>query len=220
MSTGLDAAYEAKTEGYFANARGDWVGPLTPDPARVVLELGCGTGATGALALRDGKCGVWVGIERQGAAAAQAAEVLSEVLVGDVDSLEIPYAEASFDLLMLGEVLEHLPDPEATLRRLTALVKPGGEVLASTPNISHWRVVVGLLAGRFDYQAEGVMDRTHLKWFTPRTLKHAFEQAGLTDVRVQPLGWKPRSRALSAALPMRHLLWRQIEARGVRTPMP
>ena len=216
MSAVLNEVYDAKAASYFANARRDWVGPMAPDPRRVVLELGCGNGATGALALRQGKCGAWVGIERQGAAATEAARVLSEVLVGDVDALDIPYAEASFDLLVLGEVLEHLPDPEATLRRLAALVKPGGEVLASTPNISHWRVIAGLLAGRFDYEAEGVMDRTHLKWFTPRSLKRAFEQAGLTQVRVRPLGWTPRSQALIAALPMSHLLWRQIEARGVR----
>lgn len=216
MSTVLDEVYDAKAASYFANARRDWVGPMAANPRRVVLELGCGNGATGALALREGKCGAWVGIERQGAAAGEAAGVLSDVLVGDVDSLDIPYAEASFDLLVMGEVLEHLPDPEATLRRLARLVKPGGEVLASTPNISHWGVIAGLLAGRFDYEAEGVMDRTHLKWFTPRSLKRAFEQAGLVEVRVQPLGWSARSRALVAALPFRHLFWRQIEARGVR----
>ncbi|HEY2482181.1 MAG TPA: class I SAM-dependent methyltransferase [Caulobacteraceae bacterium] len=216
MNAVLDEVYEAKAAGYFANARREWVGPMAANPRAVVLELGCGSGATGALALREGKCGAWVGIERHGAAAAQAARVLSDVLVGDVDALDIPYAEASFDLLILGEVLEHLPDPEATLRRLARLVKPGGEVLASTPNISHWRIVAGLIAGRFDYQAEGVMDRTHLKWFTPRSLKRAFEQAGLADVCVRPWGWKRRSRALTAALPMAHLLWRQIEAHGVR----
>ena len=65
-------------------------------------------------------------------------------------------------------------------------------------------------------RTQGVMDRTHLKWFTPRSLKRAFEQAGLTDVSVQALGWKSRTRALTAALPLRELLWTQIEARGVR----
>ena len=216
MSAVLDEAYDAKAASYFANARRDWVEPMTANPRRVVLELGCGNGASGALALREGKCGAWVGIERQGAAAGEAARVLSDVLVGDVDSLDIPYAEGSFDLLVMGEVLEHLPDPEATLRRLVRFLKPGGQALASTPNIGHWRIIAGLLAGRFDYEAQGVMDRTHLKWFTPRSLKRAFEQAGLTDVTVRALDWKPRSRALTAALPLRELLWTQIEARGVR----
>jgi hypothetical protein len=60
------------------------------------------------------------------------------------------------------------------------------------------------------------MDRTHLRWFTPRSLKRAFEQAGVQDVRVRPYGWTEASVALGAALPFRHLLWRQIEARGVK----
>lgn len=212
----LTDAYDAKAADYFASARRGWIDPMPHNPGLSVLELGCGAGATGALALGHGKCGTWVGIERHGAAASEAARVLTDVVVGDVDCLDIPYAEASFDLLLMGEVLEHLPDPEATLRRLVRFLKPGGAALASTPNIGHWRIIAGLLVGRFDYEAQGVMDRTHLKWFTPRSLKRAFEQAGLADVGVQALGWKPRSRALAAALPLRELLWRQIEARGVR----
>ncbi len=212
----LTDAYDAKAADYFASARRGWVDPMPLNPGLSVLELGCGTGATGALALGQGKCGAWVGIERHGAAASEAARVLTDVVVGDVDSLDIPYPEASFDLLLMGEVLEHLPDPEATLRRLVRFLKPGGEALASTPNIGHWRIIAGLMAGRFDYEAQGVMDRTHLKWFTPRSLKRAFEQAGLLDVSVRALGWKPRSRALTAALPLRELLWRQIEAHGVK----
>jgi len=214
----LDDAYDAKAPAYFAQARRDWVDPMPRNPARVVLELGCGSGATGALALREGKCGAWIGIERQGVAAREAAQVLTDVIVGDVDSLDIPYREASFDLLVMGEVLEHLPDPEATLRRLAHFVKPGGEVLASTPNIGHWRIVAGLLRGRFDYEHEGIMDRTHLKWFTARSLKRAFEQAGLTQVSVRPWGWKDRSRAVVSAVPFHELLWRQIEARGIKSP--
>jgi SAM-dependent methyltransferase len=214
--THLDRAYDAKTAQYFANARRDLVDPLPVNRDLRVLELGCGNGATGALALREGKCGVWVGIERHGPAADEAAGVLTDVITGDVDALDIPYAVASFDLLVMGEVLEHLPDPETTLKRLARFVRPGGQVLATTPNIGHWRIVTGLIAGRFDYEAEGVMDRTHLKWFTPRSLKHAFEQAGVRDVRVRPYGWTDRGVALSAALPLRHLLWRQIEARGVK----
>jgi uncharacterized protein (TIGR03382 family) len=215
-SDALTDAYDAKRAGYFANARRDWVDPLPHDPELRVLELGCGSGATGALALAAVKAGVWVGIERQGAAAEAARAVLSDVIVGDVDALDIRHPEASFDLLVMGEVLEHLPDPEATLARLVRFLKPGGRALASTPNIAHWRIVARLVAGRFDYEAEGVMDRTHLKWFTPASLKRAFEAAGLAEVTVGPLGWKPRNLALTRPLPARHLLWPQLEARGVK----
>jgi len=219
VQTHLDRAYDAKMVQYFANARRDLVDPLPVNRDLRVLELGCGAGSTGALALREGKCGAWVGIERHGPAADEAASILTGVIAGDVDALDIPYTEASFDLLVMGEVLEHLPDPDMTLKRLTRFVRPGGQVLATTPNIGHWRIVAGLMAGRFDYEAEGVMDRTHLKWFTPRSLKRAFEQAGVCDVRVRPYGWTDRGVALTGALPFRHLLWRQIEARGTMGPV-
>lgn len=211
----LAEAYDAKRSGYFANARRDWVDPMPRNPDLRVLELGCGNGATGALALSEGKAGVWIGLERQGQAAAAAASVLTAVVTGDVDALDIPYPEASFDLLIMGEVLEHLPDPDTTLARLVRFLKPGGTALASTPNIAHWRVVSRLLAGRFDYEAEGVMDRTHLKWFTPTSLKQTFERAGLGDVTVGPL-WKVPSLVLTRPLPGSHLLWTQIEARGTK----
>jgi 2-polyprenyl-3-methyl-5-hydroxy-6-metoxy-1,4-benzoquinol methylase len=210
----LADVYEAKPAAYFASARRDWLDPLPPNPHLRVLELGCGAGATGAAALAEGKCGVWIGIERHGSAAAQAAHVLTQVIEGDISELDLGLAEASFDLLVMGEVLEHLPDPEAVLARLVRYLKPGGTALASTPNIAHWQVVAGLLAGRFDYEAEGVMDRTHLKWFTPRSLKGAFESAGLTGVSVDPLGWKSGTRLVGRTLPFGYLLWRQMAARG------
>ena len=212
----LAGAYQAKPETYYANARRDWLDPMPRDKTLRVLELGCGSGATGALALSQGKCSVWVGIERHGPAAAEAAQVLTQVIEGDIDRLDLTLDDESFDLLAMGEVLEHLPDPDAVLARLVRYLKPGGAVVASTPNISHWRIIAGLLAGRFDYEAEGVMDRTHLKWFTPSSLKWLFQTAGLTEVRVSPLGWSGWSRTASAALPFTRLLWRQIEARGVK----
>jgi SAM-dependent methyltransferase len=212
----LAQAYEAKPESYFTNARRDWLDPMPRDPSLRVLELGCGNGATGALALAEGKCGAWVGIERHSPAAAEAGRTLTQVFEGDIDRLDLPLVDGSFDLLVMGEVLEHLPDPEAVLIRLVRFLKPSGVALASTPNIGHWRIVASLVAGRFDYEAQGVMDRTHLKWFTPKSLKRAFEAAGLIEVGVRPLGWSCRAQVLSGALPFHHLLWRQLEARGVK----
>ncbi len=212
----LATAYGAKVDDYFAGARREWIDPLPVDRGLSILEVGCGAGATGALALRDGKCGTYVGIEMFSAAAQAAREVLSAVHVGNVDTIDLPFAPETFDILICGDVLEHLVDPEASLRRLIPLLKPGGRVFASMPNIAHWEVVLGLLRGRFDYTDQGVMDRTHLRWFTPRSMRRLFERAGFAVERVEALGWKPRSRALTAAVPFRHLLWRQIDLRGRR----
>ena len=135
------AAYADKTANYFNRPRADFVGRLPTDRSASILEIGCGTGATGALALRTGRCRRYVGVELFEAAAEEPRGHLSEVVVGDAETMELPWAPASFDALILSEVLEHLVEPGRLLQRLAAVVRPGGIVLASSPNISHWRFV-------------------------------------------------------------------------------
>jgi 2-polyprenyl-3-methyl-5-hydroxy-6-metoxy-1,4-benzoquinol methylase len=179
--------YERKDASYYSSARSDYVARLPLDPQARILEIGCGNGATGALALREGKCGSFIGVEMFAPVAAEAAQVLTEVLVGNVEEMDLPFAPASFDALIMSEVLEHLVNPEQTLARLALLIKPGGLVMASSPNIAHWKVIKNLIAGRFDYEESGVMDRTHLRWFTPRSFQQMFENAGITVDSVTPI---------------------------------
>lgn len=191
-------AYATKTASYFAGARADFIARLPADPGAAVLEIGCGTGATGALALAGGKAGRYVGVELFPAAAAEAAQVLSDVLVGDVERLELPWAPASFDAVILSEVLEHLVDPWNVLARLAPLVRQGGLLLASSPNVAHWRVLRELLAGRFELADQGVMDRTHMRWFTPASYAAMAERAGFAVTRVGPVTpFSGRTRLLS-----------------------
>ncbi len=213
------SAYACKTASYFDRARGDFVGRLPVDRNARILEIGCGTGATGALALRTGRCSFYAGIELFAVAAEEARGVLSEVLVGDAETMELPWAPASFDALILSEVLEHLVDPGRLLERVALLVRPGGMVLASSPNISHWRVVRELIAGRFDLADKGVFDRTHLRWFTPATFAGMFDRAGFTPVEVGPVTpFAARTRAISALTRGRfdHLFMVQIALEGRR----
>lgn len=215
----LGVAYAAKDDSYFGGARADYVGILPPDPRARILELGCGDGATGALALREGKCSEYVGIEMFAPMARRAEERLTRVHAGNVDEIDLPYAPGYFDALIMSEVMEHLVDPDATLRRLVALVRPGGLIMASSPNVAHWRIVKALLVGRFDYTDAGPMDRTHLRWFTPRSYAAMFEGAGVTVDRVGPLGpLAGRQRLLGALLGprLRHLLYYQISLVGRR----
>jgi len=87
-----------------------------------------------------------------------------------------------FDLALLLDVLEHVPDSAALLREVAARVRPGGALLVSVPNVAHWSVRASLLAGRFDYAPRGIMDRTHLRFFTRRTFRALLEDAGLEVV--------------------------------------
>jgi 2-polyprenyl-3-methyl-5-hydroxy-6-metoxy-1,4-benzoquinol methylase len=195
---GFSAFYATKSAGYFSNARADFVDRLPHDPTAAILEVGCGTGATGALALSEGRCGRYVGIELFEAAADEAREVLSEVVTGNVEAMDFTWQPASFDALILSEVLEHLVEPRRVLKNLAPFIRPGGLVLASSPNISHWRVIRELIMGRFEMADQGVFDRTHLRWFTPSTFVAMFEDAGFRVDETGPVtAFSPRTELIS-----------------------
>lgn len=214
MSRDLAGGYLDKDPGYFDNPRAAYVEALPIDAKARILELGCGAGATGALALSSGKCGEYVGIELVREQAAIAAKRLSTVYVGAIEEVELPYAPGSFDALICSEVLEHLAAPEPVVKRLVRLLRPGGLVFASSPNVSHHSVIRSLVSGRFDYADQGVMDRTHLRWFTPRSFRRLFEEAGVVVDSIGPVNPKPRLTRLARSTPFSHLTWAQIDLRG------
>jgi SAM-dependent methyltransferase len=215
----LADTYAEKESTYFSSARLDYILELPDAPNSRILELGCGNGATGVLALRAKKCSTYVGIEMFGPAADAARQVLTHVHSGDIAAIELPYEPATFDALILSEVLEHLVEPERELRRLVRLLRPGGLVFASSPNISHWRIIASLLLGRFDYSDFGAMDRTHLRWFTPKSFQSLFESCGVEVTKVQRLAELSRMKAALLYFlgpRLEHLFWYQIDLRGRR----
>ena len=179
--------YETKASGYFAGARADFVARLPRDPSARVLEIGCGSGATGALALQLGRAGCYTGVEVVESVAREARNHLTEVVTGDIERLQPQWQPCSFDALVLSEVLEHLVEPWTVLRKLHAFVRPGAVVLASSPNVSHWRVIRELVEGRFRLADQGVFDRTHMRWFTPESYAAMFEQAGYQVLSITPV---------------------------------
>ncbi|MDE2403593.1 MAG: class I SAM-dependent methyltransferase [Sphingomonadales bacterium] len=218
----LHDAYDEKQGTYFDNPRRDYVDRLARNGDAAILELGCGTGATGGLALAKGKAGRYVGIELFAPAAAAAERVLTTVHCGDIETMTLPYGPDTFDALILSEVLEHLVDPEAVLRRLVATLKHGARVFASSPNVCHWRNVVNLARGRFRYAEAGMMDRTHLRWFTPESFRQLFEDVGVVVDRLAPLNRLRRIERLIGALvpPLAPLLYFQIDLHGRYQPSP
>lgn len=215
----FSALYAGKPAAYFSAARADFVGRLPQDPNAAILEIGCGNGATGALALSEGRCARYVGVELFEQAAREAREVLSEVVTGNVETLQFDWQPTSFDALILSEVLEHLIEPGRILKDLARFIRPGGLVMASSPNVAHWRVIRELLAGRFNLTDRGVFDRTHMRWFTPATFVDMFEAAGFAITWAGPVTpFSGRTRMISELTGGRldHLFMAQIAVIGER----
>jgi 2-polyprenyl-3-methyl-5-hydroxy-6-metoxy-1,4-benzoquinol methylase len=152
---------------------------LIPASARRVLDIGCGAGRLGQ-ALKARQPAEVVGIELSEAAAREARNCLDQVLVGDVERLELPFAPVSFDAIVCGDVLEHLREPERLLQRARSWLRPQGCLIASIPNVRHHSVVHALLDGNWTYESAGLLDRTHLAFFTRRDIEQLFQQAGFT----------------------------------------
>ncbi len=180
-------AYSGKTEEYFAGARDDFVSELPDNSQSRILEIGCASGGTGALALSEGKCGWYAAVELDESAAERARAKLSEVIVADVEHAELPWPEQSFDVLIMSEVLEHFADPWQVLKNLRPLLKPGGLFFCSSPNVSHYRLIKMLIQGDWKLVDYGIMDRTHLRWFTPKTYGELVESAGFILDYVEPI---------------------------------
>ncbi|WP_394833834.1 methyltransferase domain-containing protein [Pendulispora rubella] len=151
---------------------------------RTVLDVGCGIGTNGKVA-RDHGAHV-VGIEIVPESAARAREVLDEVYSVNIETDEVLDAlkGRKFDLILFADVLEHTVNPLAVLARLSNLLEDGGHVIVSLPNVAAWTVRLGLLAGNFTYEPSGILDDSHLRFFTRETAMRLVEESGLEIMRV------------------------------------
>jgi 2-polyprenyl-3-methyl-5-hydroxy-6-metoxy-1,4-benzoquinol methylase len=152
-------------------------------PGQRVLDVGCGTGAW-VPTLRSRGAQTIVGIEYATAAADQAVLVYDRLVREPVENITLSdLGSRPFDTIIAADVIEHLVDPWRELRRWTTWIVPGGQLVISVPNLSHFRLIWSLVRGRFDYSDEGgLMDRTHLRWFTQRSLARELQLAGWTAV--------------------------------------
>ena len=164
---------------YYASLRPE-MAALLPEPAGAVLDVGCGTGVF-ARSLRDRGLAkeVW-GVEINTEAAEAASKVLDKVLVGDVSRLMTELPRRFFDAVYFNDSLEHMEDPFSVLKEIKKHLKPGGYVMASLPNVRYIRNLFELLFKKdWKYQDHGVLDRTHLRFFTQKSARRMFEEAGL-----------------------------------------
>jgi 2-polyprenyl-3-methyl-5-hydroxy-6-metoxy-1,4-benzoquinol methylase len=151
---------------------------LLPATTKRVLELGCGAGGFGAAVKRQRGAEYWA-IEYNATVAENAERVLDRVLVGDADELVPELPDDYFDAIVCNDVLEHLARPDVTLDRLRPKLRTEGVVVASIPNIRYLPALAEVVFRRdFPTEDEGIFDRTHLRFFTRKSIRRMFEEAG------------------------------------------
>ncbi len=159
----------------------DWVGN-----GKRVLEVGCSTGFMSRLMV-ERNC-IVTGIEVDAEAAERARRYCEDVHVLDLNRCDWikDIGEKTFDVVLLGDVLEHLADPARVLREIEGVLTADGSLVISLPNVVHWATRFKVLLGRFDYQPWGTLDHTHLRFFTLKTARELIESAGYRIIRFHP----------------------------------
>jgi len=110
------------------------------------------------------------------------------VQIGDIESMPLDSWNAQFDTLIVADVLEHLRDPWAAMFRLRGCLKDGGTVVASIPNIAHYKIIKKLLFTEWRYEPGGILDHTHLRFFTRASIEDLFRNAGFEILRIEREG--------------------------------
>ncbi len=178
--------YSEKETSYFSTAR-TGILDLLPSFSARVLEIGCGAGQTLEMLKTKKLCRETVGVELFKDAADEARSKVDAIYCLDVEKSPMPENIGKFNLILLLDVLEHLVDPWAFLSRLTAThLADGGKVIVSLPNARHLSLVVPLLLGKFDYVERGILDKTHLRFFTKNSAADLLESAGLIIEETKP----------------------------------
>ncbi|MEP7235536.1 MAG: methionine biosynthesis protein MetW [Ignavibacteriota bacterium] len=159
----------------------------------LVLDIGCHTGIMGEV-LRQAKHAKIVGIDTDVNALAIAKQRLEAVMQVDIEQPEwaTQLSEAgytNFDVILFGDVLEHTRAPERILLEAKKLLGAGGRIIVSLPNVANLRIRLGLLRGKFDYTESGILDRTHLRFFTIKSAKELIEVSGYTIIGFDLAGY-------------------------------
>ncbi len=168
---------EWKLRGYYGNRRDEML-PFIPRGTRTLLDVGCGRGAFGSNVKGALGATVW-GVELNADAARIAAARIDRVLQADINVALAELPAGHFDCVTFNDVLEHLVDPYSVVERIKRLLTPAGAVVASLPNVRHFPVAWELFwNGRWDYGDAGVLDRTHLRFFTRASMRELFAARG------------------------------------------
>lgn len=155
----------------------------------VVLDVGCATGENGRYLLENGLASKVVGVEKDKSMSDKAGNVLTNVIVGTIESdaaIAATKKEGPYDYILLGDVLEHLLEPTQVLRSLSGLLSASGKIVMSLPNVQHFDVFLHVFVkGYWPRNERGIFDKTHLRWFTLRNIYEMVDDAGLHVIELK-----------------------------------
>lgn len=187
-----DQLYAEKENSYYGLVRLDIL-DLIPKGTKHLLDVGCGTGDTGIAAKQQLGLQEVVGIEFYEPAAFVAQTKLDRVIVGDIEQLKLDLPQDHFDCIVCADVLEHTKDPWQVLRSLHHFLRDKGVLIASIPNIRHIVPILKIIFDRFEYEESGILDKTHLRFFTLHTIRQIFDETGYLIQQVnnnRSISWK------------------------------
>lgn len=181
----IEELYANKEVNYFSLERQIFKDAVKENGLKI-LDIGCGTGILGAHFKKNQNATVY-GVEISRSAYEKASKNLDRVIRGNIETLEIDFERDFFDVIVMGDVVEHLVNPIDTIRRLLPFLRPGGKIHITVPNVRHWSVVKPLLfSDNWEYKDWGILDYTHMKFFTKRSFSEMLNKIDqLTIIRLE-----------------------------------
>lgn len=164
---------------YFNNIRKEILEFLSKGSNKI-LELGCGYGNTLSYLKKEGYASKVIGIDLNKEAEFKKLGDVDQIYIGDLETIKIDFSNQLFDYIIMNDVLEHLRNPDRMLNKFSAYLVENGALIISMPTIRNWRVLFNLIfKADFSYEEAGIMDRTHLRFFTFKSMIRLFNDCGL-----------------------------------------
>jgi O-antigen biosynthesis protein len=175
--------YGNKDENYYKLVRSETI-ELIPKTAKRILDIGCGNGDTALAAKNLLNAEFVAGVELFEKAALEAKEKLDLVIQDDIEKIEFPFDDGTFDCIICADILEHLSNPWDTLNKLSRLLAPNAVLIASIPNLQYIVPLLKIAFNKFEYEQAGILDKTHLRFFTLHTIKKMFDECNYDIVKI------------------------------------
>ncbi|MDY8134010.1 class I SAM-dependent methyltransferase [Aquimarina sp. 2201CG5-10] len=198
--------YDNKPEGYYDNIRQEMIKYL-PGNAKKIIDIGCGNGAFAEILKEKAGAEVW-GIEYMDEEAQIAKEKLDKVFSGKCEDFLDELPDQYFDVIYFNDVLEHLADPYMVLDKVKHKLTAEGVVISSIPNVRYYNTFLNVLFKKdWKYEGHGVMDKTHLRFFTGKSIRRMYEELGYSIVQQEGINKSSSIRPYLYNIPVlfRHL---------------